>query len=217
VVSPSFPIEGVSQMITLDSKWAVEKQRIVLGGVTASGKYLCDSWGYDGNNWGKISHKSSLPELKNTTLFKYKYTHFDVESWTTYEYMALFAMGGTLNDGDLDREMVYISTDNGISWGSGNESLFLPDYIEPFTGAQAFVYNTTFTDNGARSNENYGWIEMPSSKMPIGYRYQSRATVAVTSWECPYMYVFGGTNERGVLHNNIWRGVINRLTFKPLY
>ena len=216
-VAPSFPVEGVSQMVTLDSKWAVDKQRIVVGGVTASGTYLCDSWGYDGNNWGKISHKSNLPEMKGVTLFTYNYTHFDPESWITYEYPALFAVGGTMSDGDLDRDMVYISTDNGISWGVGNESLFLPEYIEPFTGAQAFVYNTTFTDNGARSGENYGWIEMPSSKMPVGYRYQSRATVAVTSWECPYIYLFGGTNGNGVLYNNIWRGVINRLTFKPLY
>lgn len=217
VVPSNFPIEGTSQMVTLDSKWAVNKQRVVMGGVTASGVYLCDTWGYDGNSWGKITRYSSTADVKNTTLFSYKYTYFNEESWTTYEYPALYAVGGVMKDGKSLDDMVYISTDNGMTWGSGSEFLQLPEYIEAFTNAQAFVYYTTFTDENARSSENYGWIEMPSAKMPAGYRYQSRATVAITSWECPYIYLFGGTNSDGVLYNNIWRGVINRLTFKPLY
>lgn len=214
-VLSSFPVEGVSQMVTLNSKWAVGKQRIVMGGVTANGTYLCDTWGYDGDTWGKITRYSATADVKDATLFAYTYTYFDAETWTTYEYPALYLIGGVMKDGKSLDNSVYISTDNGMTWGQGNESLQLPEYIEPFANAQAFVYESTFED--ARSSENSGWIEMPSQKMPAGYRYKSRATVAVTSWDCPYVYLFGGTAENGTLYNNIWRGVINRLTFKPLY
>ena len=36
------------------------------------------------------------------------------------------------------------------------------------------------------------------------------------SWQCPYIYLFGGVAQNGYLLNNIWRGVINRLTFTPI-
>ncbi|MDE6288980.1 MAG: hypothetical protein K2M00_09380, partial [Muribaculaceae bacterium] len=36
------------------------------------------------------------------------------------------------------------------------------------------------------------------------------------TWECPYIYLFGGINAEGNTSNNVWRGVINRLKFKPV-
>lgn len=60
------------------------------------------------------------------------------------------------------------------------------------------------------------WTEM-QTKLPASMRINSRAIKPVTSWECPYIYLIGGVNEYGELNNNIWRGVINRFTFKPLY
>ena len=44
----------------------------------------------------------------------------------------------------------------------------------------------------------------------------SRAVTPVTTWECPYIYLYGGDNASGSLNPQVWRGVINRLTFKPL-
>jgi hypothetical protein len=41
-------------------------------------------------------------------------------------------------------------------------------------------------------------------------------TQAVTEWECPYIYLFGGEDTAGNTFNTIWRGVINRYTFKPI-
>ena len=66
------------------------------------------------------------------------------------------------------------------------------------------------------------WTYMPSVKLPAWYHIvtgvpASRATEPVTEWDCPYIYVFGGVTPTGGLSNNIWRGVINRLSFKPLY
>jgi hypothetical protein len=39
----------------------------------------------------------------------------------------------------------------------------------------------------------------------------------VESWECPYIYLFGGYNDQGALLPYVWRGVYNRLTNYPLY
>lgn len=211
---PDFPISGVSPMITLTSKWADGDQRVMIGGVTSSGTYTGMAWGFDGMAWGQVS-QSGLPALKGATLFAYYYTDFNVEAWVTTVKSVLVAMGGTLDGGSKLNDGVYISSDQGVTWKYANTTMQLPDYIPDFTNAQAFVYKSTLT--GARSSSTSGWIEMPATKLPASMRYSSRAIEPVTSWECPYVYLFGGTNINGTLYNNIWRGVINRLTFKPLY
>ena len=35
-------------------------------------------------------------------------------------------------------------------------------------------------------------------------------------WDCPYIYVFGGYGNNSMVQNSIWKGVVNRLTFKPI-
>lgn len=213
-VEKDFPVDGVSPMVTLSSKWALTEQRVIVGGITASGTYTGKAWGYDGETWGLLSRVGMAP-AKGVTVVAYPYSYFNESSWTTYEYPALLAMGGTLEGGAELNDSVYISTDNGITWKVANDCLQLPDYMENFTGAQALVYNTTLSDNAARSTD--GWTMLPTPKMPASMRVRSRATEAVTEWECPYIYVFGGTTLNGSLHNQIWRGAINRWTFKPLY
>lgn len=212
-VDASFPVEGVSQMVTLVSKWAISEQKIVVGGKTASGSYSGATWGFDGETWGMIS-RVGVPAAKDVTLVSYYYTYLDENNITSYQYPALLVMGGVMEDGSTLNDKVYISSDNGLKWAVANEALQLPEYIERFSNAQALVYNSTLTD--ARSSST-GWIDMPASKLPASLQVRSRAVEAVTSWECPYIYLFGGTNVNGALANNIWRGAINRLTFKPLY
>ncbi len=219
-VSESFPIEGVSPMVTISSKWAVSEQRMIIGGVTVSGVYTGHSWGYDGEEWGQISRRDIL-ESKGVTLIDYRYFSVDTENnWSVTEYPTLFAMGGVDKEGEM-QGMVYVSNDRGMNWYLGGELVQLPDYIEDFAYAQAFVYNSTLTTESR--SESTGWISMPATKLPSWYSVcdgvtsQSRVTTAITSWECPYIYLFGGTDIYGNLHNNIWRGVVNRLSFKPLY
>ena len=38
----------------------------------------------------------------------------------------------------------------------------------------------------------------------------------IINWDCPYIYLYGGLDAQGTLHNSVWRGVINRLTFVPI-
>ena len=44
----------------------------------------------------------------------------------------------------------------------------------------------------------------------------SRAVAPITSWDTPYVYMFGGYDASSRLYDQLWRGVINRMTFKPL-
>ena len=133
------------------------------------------------------------------------------------EYPVWLAIGGADSDGK-PTDTVYISYDNGVTWSLGDDLLQLPEYINPFSKAQAFVYNSTMEETRALHT---GWKQMPSRHLPFwwtiaGVNSGTRATTAVTSWKCPYIYMFGGVNANGVLMNNIWKGVINRLSFKPV-
>ena len=124
------------------------------------------------------------------------------------------AIGGKKADGTLTND-VYISFDNGVNWKIGDDLIQLPDYIPESFGAQAFVVNSTLTRSA-----NSGWEQYAPKPLPvwwtIDYGVSTRASQAITSWECPYIYMFGGYSSQGTLFNNIWKGVINRLTFKPL-
>ncbi|MDE7443730.1 MAG: hypothetical protein K2M65_06190, partial [Muribaculaceae bacterium] len=57
--------------------------------------------------------------------------------------------------------------------------------------------------------------ELPKWFQPV-YPMGSRAVSPIEQWECPYIYVFGGYDADGKLQNTVWRGVINRLSFKPI-
>lgn len=212
-VPVDFPIEGVSQMVKLESRWAVSDQKLMIGGVLANGNYCKHTWGYDGSVWGIISRvEATLGQLKGITLIPYYCTYLDSETLNSFSEPLLLAMGGELSDGTRV-DVVSMSIDNGLTWTVANECLQLPEYIEPFSFAQAFVVDKTFTESRGMSDT---WVEM-QTKLPASMRISSRAIKPITTWECPYVYLIGGVNEHGILYNNIWQGVINRLTFKPLY
>lgn len=210
-VPADFPIKGASQMVKLDSEWAVSPQMIMVGGEKANGDFVGDVWGYDGNSWNIVSRMGMIPAT-GYTLFPYYCTYLDTESLKSITTKVLLAVGGWDKDIFIDREM-YMSEDNGLTWILATECLQLPEYIESFTSAQAFVWNTTYyAESRSYSDE---WVEM-QTKLPACMRVKSRTTEPITSWDVPYVYIVGGHNIHGQLYDNIWRGVINRLTFKPV-
>ena len=103
----------------------------------------------------------------------------------------------------------------GLNWKLADDLMQLPEYIPNMGGAQALVFDRTMT---ARSTS--GWVEYPSKSLPYWWKISnpinSRASQNTNTWECPYIYLFGGYDENGNLYNTIWRGVINRLSFKPV-
>ncbi len=197
-VEDGFPVAHASDMIETDNKWTISQQAMIVGGIDSDGNMLSDVWGYDGNSWGRINniHSKTMPAIADATLFSY-YTFKSLPGVRHYaKQQTWYLMGGRLADGTLN-STIYVSNTQGITWTSGGTILNQPDGTPDFYGAQAFVSNETMTAN-------------------IGAAPRRVASPIIT-WDCPYIYLFGGYDEQGQLLPWVWRGVYNRLTHTPVY
>lgn len=197
-VEDGFPVSHSSGMILTDNKWTISQQAMVVGGLDSNGKALSDVWGYDGNSWGKINniHSNVIPALTDATLFAY-YTYKSAKGVRRYvRQETWYLMGGKKADGTLN-DKIYLSDTQGISWREGGTTLSQPGFMPKFYGAQAFVQFETLTVGG--------------------YNAPRRVSSLTSSWECPYIYLFGGFNDQDQLLPYVWRGVYNRLTNVPVY
>ena len=198
-VEEGFPVSGASNMIQSDGTWALSPQAMLVGGIDANGTLLNTVWGYDGTTWGRINSTTggSLPAISEASLFAY-YTYKALNGVRRYgRQVTWYVMGGKLGNGSLNGK-IYLSTTKGISWTVGDSTVSQASYMPKFYGAQALVANVTHT------------ADAPN--------FAPRQTATpVTSWECPYIFLYGGYNEQGVLLPNMWRGVYIRLSNYPLY
>jgi hypothetical protein len=209
-----FPVSGTSTLINISNSWSDQAQVYMLGGVKASGEMTGAMWGYDGNSWAKISDVE-VPAARDRTLVSYVTFITDSTSWTTKKYATLVAFGGRNADNVVDKTL-YISLNMGMNWKVADELLQLPDYIPAMEQAQGYVFDSTFTADQSRRRSS--WEELSSRQLPRYWQvdYGTDGITPITSWQCPYIYIFGGLSADGQLYNTIWRGTINRLTFKPL-
>ena len=210
-------VSGTSQMLVYSNRWSTEKIGIVAGGRDASGKTCGDTWAYDGSAWVCLS-KGQLPSGEDMTVFPYLSFRTNTTTWITSSFSTLFALGGRY-DGGVLIPIVYISVDRGFHWSKAGELMQIPDYIPDFYGAQALVFDSRLSVSRSGSN---GWQTKGCKRLPAWFVIEnpyreSRAITDVTEWGCPFIYLFGGYAADGSLHNNVWRGVINRLSFKPLF
>lgn len=199
VVEEGFPIAHSSDMIVTDNDWTVAQQAIIVGGVDSQGQILNSVWGYDGENWGKINnvHSSELPAIADATLFPY-YTYKALSGVRRYGLQETwFLMGGKLSDGNLNNK-IYLSSTQGITWAQADTTITQASHITPFYGAQAFVVT-----------------EQLSTSAPNGQ--PRRISSLDGTWDCPFIYLFGGYNIEGELLPYVWRGVYLRMTNYPVY
>lgn len=198
-VDDSFPVSHSSDMIVTNNTWTVSQQAMIVGGLDSQGRAVSDVWGFDGSKWGKINnvHSTVLPALTDATLFAY-YTYKPVSGIRRYALQETwYVMGGKLADGTLNGN-IYLSSTQGITWYKSDSTIVQPGFMPKFYGAQAFVNIETLT----AASGNY-----------LPRRIQSQ----ITSWECPYIYLFGGYNDQDALLPYVWRGVYNRMTNYPVY
>ena len=198
----------------------LEPLALFVGGRDASGMITGAAWGYDGTSWAKLSNRD-IDEREEMTLFPYFTPRVNTSTWRVTERSALIAMGGRYEsaEGEVVSKMVYVSYDQGITWDEADSYLQLPDYIPAFSSAQAIVVNDEMSVATARSASgwhNAGGTRLPAFATPVPFAV-SRVSAPVTEWECPYIYLFGGVDADGNLHDSLWRGVIRRFTFRPLY
>ncbi|MGM9804552.1 MAG: DUF6242 domain-containing protein [Muribaculaceae bacterium] len=212
-IDDGFPVEGNSQLVVYDNSWNVEAQAIMVGGIDANGRYRGDCWGYDGNQWALLRN-NVLPSLADVTLVQYVSYEGGGLAEELKEHRTWYAMGGRNLRGDLN-DVLYISRHQGLYWSEADTYLQLPDYIGDFCKAQAFVCTSVLTRSAGDS-----WTAMPSVQLPVWARYTTspltRSSKPVTEWDCQYIYIFGGEDVDGNVNNNIWRGTIARMMFKPI-
>ncbi len=212
-IASEFPISGTSQLLIFENQWNVSPQALMVGGKCTDGQLTGATWAYDGSKWAKISN-TPIPACQNMTFVPYFSYKTDTDNWNITKYSTLIAMCGQNENGNAVKT-VYISYDQGLNWKEADELMQLPSNIPARYNAQALVYSSTITARSASS-----WTEGTAISLPRGWYivnpFDSRAITDITEWECPYIYLFGGEYENDKLYNTVWRGVINRLSFKPI-
>lgn len=225
-IPEDFPVSGTSQTLRLTFPMGGNDQIIFVGGRLANGTLTNATWGFDGTSWLRLSASPLLPRLEGMTLVPY-FTFKTSAAWVATRYATLVAFGGRKEDGK-NNSTVYTSTDYGMTWQKAGDNMQLPSYIPAMYASQGFVYTSVMHPNPARSNGT--WTSFPLKGIPgsaildypaewteLGFTtINTLATKPITSWECPFIYIFGGQAENGQTFNTVWRGAINRMTFKPL-
>lgn len=212
VAPADFPVSGNSAVVEFSTKWASKPQIVSMGGRLADGSLSGATWAYDGSKWAKIG--DGMKPAENYSVTRYTITETDTVSWRLKESEVLLAFGGR-SDAGVGRD-VYLSRDMGMTWKKGDKYLQLPKYMPSVYGADMIVFNTPMTA-AVNGSDAAAWHEVPLKKLPSVYAMpKSRIATPVENWECPFLYMFGGFDENGVLQNSLWRGVINHFTFRPL-
>lgn len=184
-----FPLSGASAAAVFTTKWADSPQIVIAGGKTGNGAFTGAAWAFDGSKWAKVGDR--LPAGSGYSLAKYTVAETDTMTWRVKQREVLLAFGGT---GLKPTHDVWISRDMGVNWQKGSSLLQLPEYIPFTTGASLLVFEKRLDVSGAA---------------PL-------AVTPITSWECPYLYLFGGYDTTGNLLATYWSGVVNHLKVKPI-
>ncbi len=196
-IDPKFPITLATDMVLATNTWALAPQGVIVGGITSTGDFTNAAWGYDGKRWAVISgQNNALPRLARATMFSYYSATINSTTLKSTLHPTWYVVGGVLADHTMNRD-TYISTDQGISWTKAGNMLQIPESMPSLQFVQAFVYSTTMTTTAPRAPR--------------------RISQAITQWDCPWVYLFGSFGESDQMQYTGWKGVLNRLTFKPLY
>ena len=208
-IPADFPTSGMSDFHSFTSRWAVDPIGLFIGG-SRDGRLSDATWAYDGSDWAKISHKP-LPAMEGALMLPYLNYRQTATSWVQTEFSVLLAFGGRLEDGTLNRT-VYISYDNGVNWMKADSLLQLPEFMPTLTDADAVISSI-----GMEADLNDRWQTRDVRVSPAVKRLTYVTDGSNISWDCPYIYLFGGNEASGRFNYYIWRAVLARLTFAPLF
>ncbi len=209
-VEPDFPLSGRSELVQLSTKWAKEPTVFFVGGELPDMTFSDATWAFDGSVWAKIDDISG-PAVKAPLLINYFNNRKLSDIFHPYDTEAWLLIGGEKADGTFN-DTVYYSYDNGITWRPGSSLMQLPDYVPLLQGAQGLVISSELS-----ANLNYYWTTTPSQKTGRWLTPAYTLDGYDISWECPYIYIIGGYGADGRLSTSIWRGVLTKLAFTPIF
>lgn len=204
-----FPTKGLSEFNSFVSKWAADPIGLFVGG-ERNGNVYGDTWAYDGDTWAKISNRP-LPNMQGILMVPYFNYRKTATSWIQTEFSVLLAIGGKKADGTLNRT-VYLSYDNGVNWMVAGSLLQLPEYVPSLYDADALIHTSPMS-----ASLDSHWQTRADRQPHDVKRIQYFIDGSEVEWDCPYIYLFGGNRADGNLNPQIWRAVLARLTFAPLF
>ena len=209
-VSSDFPVEGSSNFVQFSNDWTTLPIGFMTGGRLADGSYTDKTWGFDGDHWALLS-EGMMPQVADAALVPYFVYRKTLSSLVQTEFSVWMLIGGTLSDDSFNRR-IFVSYDNGVNWYAAESYMQLPEHFPGLSDLDGIMVEWPKT---ASLKDN--WTDAAGRNIPGMARIKYEVEDYKVSWDCPYIYIFGGKNAKGTLNNEVWRGVLNRLSFTPLF
>lgn len=209
-VESDFPVSEYSDFVQFSNRWTTLPIGFMTGGRLADGS-LCDrTWGFDGDHWAVLS-EGMTPSVSGATIVPYYVYRKTSSSLVQTEFSVWLLIGGQRSDGDFNRT-VYASYDNGVNWYAVDAQMQLPDYFPGLRNLDGLVMEWP-----KQASLTGNWTDVAGRSLPGMAKLKYEVEDYEVYWDCPYIYIFGGMKADGTLNDEIWRGVLNRLTFMPQF
>lgn len=209
-VDCDFPVGEYSGFVQFSNRWTTLPIGFMVGGRLSDGSYTDKTWGFDGDHWAVLSEEMT-PKVAGATLVPYFVYRKTNSSLVQTEFSVWMLIGGVLSDGKSNRT-IYVSYDNGVNWYAADTQMQLPEHFPGLRGLDGIM-----AEWPKKASLKSNWTDTPSRALPGLARVKYEVEDYEVYWDCPYIYIFGGTNGSGVLNDEVWRGVLNRLTFVPQF
>ncbi len=209
-VSGDFPVTDYSDFVQFSNRWTTLPIGFINGGRLADGSFSDKTWGFDGDHWAVLS-EGMTPPVAGATLVPYYVYRKTSSSLVQTEFSVWMLIGGVRDDGTYNRT-IYVSYDNGVNWYAADTQMQLPDHFPSLWNLDGIMVEWP---KQASLKDN--WTDTPSRGLPGMARVKYEVEDYEVYWDCPYIYIFGGMKDGGALNDQVWRGVLNRLTFMPQF
>ncbi len=205
-----FPVGGYSDFVQFSNRWTTLPIAFMTGGVLADGSLTDKTWGFDGDHWEVLS-QGMIPELEGATIVPYYVYRKTSSSLVQTEFSVWMLIGGGFDNGYANR-VIYVSYDNGVNWYAADTQMQLPYEFPSLRNLDGIVVEWPKQASLAGN-----WSDVSGRALPGMARIKYKVEDYEVYWDCPYIYIFGGVRNTGVLNDEIWRGVLNRLSFIPQF
>lgn len=209
-VSSDFPVADYSDFVQFSNRWTTLPIGFMTGGRLADGSFTDKTWGFDGDHWAVLS-EGMTPPVAGPTLVPYYVYRKTTSSLVQKEFSVWMMIGGLRHDGYYNRT-IYVSYDNGVNWYAADTQMQLPDHFPALRDLDGIV-----AEWPKQASLQSNWTDTPSRGLPGMARVKYSVEDYEVYWDCPYIYIFGGVKSNGALNDEVWRGVLNRLTFTPQF
>lgn len=209
-VSSDFPVKDYSDFVQFSNRWTTLPIGFMVGGRLADGSFTSKTWGFDGDHWAVLS-EDMTPPVAGATIVPYYVYRKTSSSLIQTEFSVWILIGGHRFDGKNNRT-IYVSYDNGVNWYAADKQMQLPDHFPELWNLDGIV--AEWPKQGSLTSN---WSDTPGRSLPGLARVKYEVEDYEVYWDCPYIYIFGGIESDGKLNDEIWRGVLNRLTFMPQF